>query len=786
MAYNPNNPNGQAPAANSAPVVLANEQNTAGTPNATAPIVATEIAGVDGTGKLRPIKVDTDGTANVDLTKISGTTLTLGSKTASASIPVTLNNDYSSLNVALTNSVAPASSIGTTVNIIGGADSTSKARTLLTDTDGTLETNITKIGGTAFLLGKQVANSSLSVVSADSPNQVTGTSVTGTTPVTVIGGSNSGNVQPMSVDPSGYVNERVKNIDSLNTVNILPDLAINYNISTAENNGITYAASTLSNNANLIYPISSGQNATGSGSYFPTVKNVQTNNFNTVTYGNFNYRSVYFSISLANYTGTPITVNFAGIHGGVSQSAPWSLYSSANAYAAPITSVTMVSGTTYNFEGSIDFGFVSAVYTTPATPTGNIIIGGYYRATEYNPKYINTQADLLITSPAVSTINTVLNTSTGLIAGAANAYTDTQSSVPYRSVYMQVTPTGTITGGTVIFQGSNDGTNWQSVLLIDRNAPTTAAVSSYTIATGVPRWFEGATGLRYFRASLSAAVVGGTVIANTVFRMAPYTLTANQVNIVNTPTVALAASSVIRVQDGAGNASTSSYGAAPLSVGNTSVTVTDIASAAITTTQTSAAIANFGMSTSFVVNVTAVSGTPTMDVVVQESLDGGTNWIDIYHFERITLVGSYVSPKISTKGRNIRYIRTIGGGTPSVTNTVIRNVFSDAGLNVKSVNDRTLSPSAVSNGTAVLTEGFKYISAVLLLTVAPSSTGTITLYASLDGVTFVATTTTISLASGISSYILPPTLIGFKYVRFQTTAGATSATLNVLNIQLNN
>jgi hypothetical protein len=268
--------------------------------------------------------------------------------------------------------------------------------------------------------------------------------------------------------------------------------------------------------------------------------------------------------------------------------------------------------------------------------------------------------------------------------------------------------------------------------------------------------------------------------------MAPYTLTANQVNVVNIPAVTQSGNWVQRLQDGAGTAITSSYSGVPLSVGNTSVTVTDITSAAITTTQTSASIANFGMSTSFVVNVTAVSGTPTMDVVIQESLDGGTNWIDIYHFERITLIGSYVSPKISTRGRNIRYIRTIGGGTPSVTNTVIRNIFSNGGSIVKSINDRTLSPSAVSNGTAVLSEGFKYVSALLLLTTAPSSTGTITLFASLDGVTFVATTIVISLASGTTSYILPATLIGYKYVRFQTTAGATSATLNVLNIQLNN
>lgn len=107
------------------------------------------------------------------------------------------------------------------------------------------------------------------------------------------------------------------------------------------------------------------------------------------------------------------------------------------------------------------------------------------------------------------------------------------------------------------------------------------------------------------------------------------------------------------------------------------VGISDIASAAITTTQTSSAISN-ALGNGFQVNVvvTASSGTtPTMDVRVQESFDGGTNWETLYDFQRITGNGSYNSPILRATGRHIRYVRTVAGTTPSFTNAVVRNVL---------------------------------------------------------------------------------------------------------------
>jgi len=137
--------------------------------------------------------------------------------------------------------------------------------------------------------------------------------------------------------------------------------------------------------------------------------------------------------------------------------------------------------------------------------------------------------------------------------------------------------------------------------------------------------------------------------------------------------------------------------------------VADIASAAITTTTTTAAISpgsNITVGTyahSFNIVVTAATGTtPTMDVVVQESIDNGTNWIDVYHFERITAVGFYTSPLIRAQyGTRYRYVQTIGGTTPSFTRALNRVEFSTPGLNLRRFFDRTVSPNTLNSTTAV-------------------------------------------------------------------------------------
>jgi len=128
----------------------------------------------------------------------------------------------------------------------------------------------------------------------------------------------------------------------------------------------------------------------------------------------------------------------------------------------------------------------------------------------------------------------------------------------------------------------------------------------------------------------------------------------------------------------------------------------DVASAARTATFTSDAFVN-DAGNSFVSNVvvTAVSGTtPTLDVVLQESTDGGTNWIDRYHFPRISATTILRTPKLQRNGIAMRYVCTIAGTTPSFTFRITRNVSTDQGSLIRQFIDRTINVNSLNSTTA--------------------------------------------------------------------------------------
>lgn len=136
--------------------------------------------------------------------------------------------------------------------------------------------------------------------------------------------------------------------------------------------------------------------------------------------------------------------------------------------------------------------------------------------------------------------------------------------------------------------------------------------------------------------------------------------------------------------------------------------IADVASAAITSTATSASILNDkGNGFQITIPVTVVSGTnPTLDVRVEESFDGGTNWVTLYEMQRITAVGSYNTPILRASGRTIRYVRTITGTTPSFTMAITRNLlpFIQAEPQ-KRIIDRTVVTTTLNAVTPTLFQG---------------------------------------------------------------------------------
>ena len=136
--------------------------------------------------------------------------------------------------------------------------------------------------------------------------------------------------------------------------------------------------------------------------------------------------------------------------------------------------------------------------------------------------------------------------------------------------------------------------------------------------------------------------------------------------------------------------------------------VADVTSAAITATATSASIVNDkgnGFQVTF--PVTAVTGTsPTLDIRIEESYDGGTNWVTLYEMQRITAVGSYNTPILRASGRTIRYVRTITGTSPSFTMAITRNLLPFIPAEPqKRLIDRTVVTTTLNSATPALFSG---------------------------------------------------------------------------------
>lgn len=204
--------------------------------------------------------------------------------------------------------------------------------------------------------------------------------------------------------------------------------------------------------------------------------------------------------------------------------------------------------------------------------------------------------------------------------------------------------------------------------------------------------------------------------------------------------------------------------------------IPDIASAAITTTGTSSAIANH-LGNGFQVNiaVTAVTGTnPTLDVRVEESFDGGTNWVTLYEMQRITAAGSYNSPILRASGRHIRYVQTVGGTSPSFTRAVTRNVlpFIQAEPQ-KRLMDRSIVLTTLNSVTPVLFSGAANNVQLVINLGAATTPPALQLEGSEDGINFYPIG---SPLTGVASSTVQLTInsVSATFVRARvSTIGAT-------------
>lgn len=95
-----------------------------------------------------------------------------------------------------------------------------------------------------------------------------------------------------------------------------------------------------------------------------------------------------------------------------------------------------------------------------------------------------------------------------------------------------------------------------------------------------------------------------------------------------------------------------------------------VTSAARTANGDSGALSGFGPLKTIraQLNATAVSGTaPTLDVVIEDSVDGGATWNTIGTFAQLGAAGREVIDITSPFGDTVRVRWTIGGTAPSFT-----------------------------------------------------------------------------------------------------------------------
>ena len=283
--------------------------------------------------------------------------------------------------------------------------------------------------------------------------------------------------------------------------------------------------------------------------------------------------------------------------------------------------------------------------------------------------------DVIVSSPtSYSAINTnVLNG----VVGTTNNGLDVSN---YRSVGLTVTGSAGISSGQFSVEGSNDNINWANIIMIPpQNSTPSPLTSALSLPASTTQYYQGSLPFRYFRVRISAAFVGGTMTA--IARLSPNHYSGMAIPVIGTVTAAIGTTTSIGLNGSDAN---------------------DISSAAITSTQTSSAIANSNSTFyAFGQYVTAISGSgAAVDTVIQASMDGGTNWYDAYHFPRVTATGQFYTGPIKIVGNNIRYIRTVSGTTPSITMSLrkVLRVGGDAPI-MTCFYDRTVAVNTLNATT---------------------------------------------------------------------------------------
>jgi hypothetical protein len=350
--------------------------------------------------------------------------------------------------------------------------------------------------------------------------------------------------------------------------------------------------------------------------------------------------------------------------------------------------------------------------------------------------------DETLTSLSADVIASGTITTQNLVPAGAATAGSAVAITPAGRAGLTIQVTGTYTGALSL-QGTVDGTTWVTiggVALLNMGTGATSA----TIASAATGIFQAeVSGFAQVRVTALAAVTG-TAVLSIRATAAPTSVTLGA-----------------PIPQGSSN-----IGVVAISAAN-SISTEGVSGAITTTTTTGGITPNSGCSYAVNIPVTAVSGTsPTLDVVIQESDDLGTNWFDVYHFPRITAPGMNRSPKMVYTGNRLRYVQTVGGTTPSFTRVINRVPSSDTSRQYRRIFDRSLN-SAQALGAVTATMVVVASVSNLQLTIAAGAITTIAPAIQLQG----------SEDGGVTWYDLGSPLTAVANSTVQVTVAGVNAEL---------
>jgi hypothetical protein len=495
----------------------------------------------------------------------------------------------------------PGQPVPTTALQIAGSDGTD-LQAVSTDTSGNVNVNVVntptiKVEGTVTVevVGTSTVVVAGSVTIAETPT----VAISGTATVEV-----AGIVGTPTVEVAGILGTSTVTVAGSVTIAETPTVAI-LGTSTVSVAGIVQVAPTGSANTRInpfFTEITDGASTMGAMANFGSNPGaVPALNANVAVQQGTVQIAGTSTVEVAGIVGTP-TVEVAGILG------------------TSTVQVAGISAGTVQIAGTSTVEVAGIVGTSTVVVTGTIPIDGDGASS---------------TAAAAWTSATTLNTAVTLVS----------ATFKYASlvVTLNQAPTGTLTGGGVIFEVSNDNSNWQTLQGLNTVSGVVTNAVTFAPATYSSFLFSIA-GWQYFRVRLNPAITGsGTVTVGYAAQSLPATVTG----IAGTPTVEVA-----------GILGTSTVQVAGI-VGTSTVEV-----AGIVGTPTVEVAGILGTST---VEVAGIVGTPTVEVA---GILGGT--IAVAGTSTVEVAGIVGTSTVALAG----VVGPVAPGTAAASSIIVGSVVA--------------------------------------------------------------------------------------------------------------